>query len=161
MGQIHIKASHCQVIVSIAYHLRGMDLGITAYSHKRLLQDTHLCSVWQLGPAWPDLLCWVTKQIEDELQLVDLPLAREEDLLGQELGHDTAQRPHINCCRVRLGTCMHTSPSTAGDHHVLISTHHSHPILSWMAVLNVLKSAPDYSSIGIIGFWFRWIIVTP
>ena len=37
------------------------------------------------------------------IDLVDLGLAGEERLLGQQLRHDAAQRPHVDGRRVQLG----------------------------------------------------------
>ena len=61
----------------------------------RLLLQTELLEGGQCGELGPDAVIGGAQQVDDQLQLVDLRLAGQERLVGQELPQDAAAAPHV------------------------------------------------------------------
>lgn len=57
--------------------------------------------------AFEHILVWSTNEVVDFIDLFQLPFASKEDLIGEHLGHDAAQGPHIYLCRVCGRACQH------------------------------------------------------
>ena len=61
----------------------------------RLLLETELLEGWEGRELGPDAVIGRAQQVDDQLQLVDLGLARQERLVGQQLAEDAASAPHV------------------------------------------------------------------
>ena len=58
----------------------------------------------KVAPAGPYFFVGGAHDLEDEVQLLSLGLAREEGLAGQELGEEAADGPHVDAGAVLVGT---------------------------------------------------------
>ena len=67
--------------------------------------EAHPLHDLELPVPRPGLLGGRAEQLEDGVQLLDLALPREQHLLGQQLGHDAAQAPHVDRRAVLLCAC--------------------------------------------------------
>ena len=51
----------------------------------------------QGGELWPDVVIGSAKQVDHQLQLIDLGFSRQEGFVGEQLTENATSRPHVNC----------------------------------------------------------------